>query len=148
MISIVTLKNIYKAVCEHISNVTDITILDSDLKEPVVRPAFKIFMDTTETGFYSSGLRQVKAYFNIYYYAENKKHSKSEIYEMEDKLAFSFLEPFTIKEGCAVYIDTIEFEKVEDGILNCSFDFEIAAEFIDESSIETMEDLNINLEEE
>lgn len=144
----VTLKDIFKAVCDHISEVTNIPLADSDLEEPVERPVFKIFMDTVKTGFYSSGLRQVKVYFNCYYYAKNQKYSKSEIYEIEDKLAFSFLEPFEIKEGCVIYIDDLEFEKVDDGILNCSFDFEIATEFIDESNTETMEKLFINLEEE
>lgn len=148
MIDIVTLKDIFRAVCDHISETTSIPLVDSDLEEPVERPAFKVFMDTVNTGLYSSGLRQVKVYFNIYYYAKNQKHSKSEIYEIEDKLAFSFLEPLRIKELCAVYIDSLEFEKVDDGILNCSFNFEIATEFIDESNIETMEDLHINLEEE
>ena len=102
--NIVTLKDIFKAVCSHISEVTNIPLVDSDLEEPIERPVFKIFMDTVKTGFYSSGLRQVKVYFNIYYYAANKKHSKSEIYDIEDKLAFSFLEPFEIKAGCVVYI--------------------------------------------
>lgn len=102
-------------------------------------------MDTVNTGLYSSGLRQVKVYFNCYYYVKNEKHSKSEIYEIEDKLAFSFLEPLQIKDTCAVYVDDLEFEKVEDGILNCSFNFEIATEFIDESNIETMEELKIKV---
>lgn len=99
---IVTLKDIFKSVCDHISEITSIPIVDSDLEEPVERPVFKIFMDTVNTGLYSSGLRQVKVYFNCYYYAKNEKHSKSEIYEIEDKLAFSFLEPFQIKEHCLV----------------------------------------------
>jgi hypothetical protein len=142
----VTLKNIFKSVCDHISEVTNIPLVDSDLEEPVERPVFKIFMDTGKTGFYSSGLRQVKVYFNCYYYAKDQKHSKSEIYEIEDKLAFSFLEPFEIKEGCVTYIDDLEFEKVEDGILNCSFNFEIGTEFIDESALELMEELVINEE--
>lgn len=145
MIDIVTLKDIYKAVCNHISNVANIPVVDSDLEEPVIRPSFKIFMDTVNTGLYSSGLRQVKVYFNCYYYVKNEKHSKSEIYEIEDKLAFSFLEPLQIKATCAVYVDDLEFEKVEDGILNCSFNFEIATEFIDESNIETMEELKIKV---
>lgn len=144
MINIVTLKDIFKSVCNHITEVTNITLADSDLEEPVERPVFKIFMDTVKTGFYSSGLRQVKVYFNCYYYAKNQKHSKSEIYEIEDKLAFSFLEPFVIKEHCIVYIDDVSFEKVDDGILNCSFDFEIGTEFIDESALESMEELGIN----
>lgn len=144
MISIITLKDIFKSVCGHISEVTNIPLADSDLEEPVERPVFKIFMDTVKTGFYSSGLRQVRVYLNCYYYAENKKRSKSEIYEIEDKLAFSFLEPFEIKEGCVIYIDDLEFEKVEDGILNCSFNFEIGTEFIDESALEPMEELEIN----
>lgn len=148
MIDIVTLKDIFKAVCDHISETTSIPLVDSDLEEPVERPAFKIFMDTVNTGLYSSGLRQVKVYFNCYYYAKNEKHSKSEIYEIEDKLAFSFLEPFQIKEHCLVYIGDIQFEMVDDGILNCSFNFEIATEFVDESNIETMDYLHINLEEE
>lgn len=145
MIDIVTLKDIYKAVCNHISNVANIPVVDSDLEEPVIRPSFKIFMDTVNTGLYSSGLRQVKVYFNCYYYVKNEKHGKSEIYEIEDKLAFSFLEPLQIKDTCAVYVDDLEFEKVEDGILNCSFNFEIATEFIDESNIETMEELKIKV---
>lgn len=98
-------------------------------------------METVVTGHYSSALRQVKAYFNCYYYAENKKHSKSEIYEIEDKLSFSFLEPLQIKDTCAVYVNDLEFEKVDDGILNCSFNFEIGTEFIDESNIENMDTL-------
>lgn len=144
MIVIVTLKDIYKAVCNHISETTSIPLVDSDLEEPVERPSFKIFMDTVNTGFYSSGLRQVKVYFNTYFYASDKKHSKSEIYEIEDKLAFSFLEPLRIKDTCVVYVDDLEFEKVEDGILNCSFNFEIGTEFIDESNLKPMDELVIN----
>lgn len=165
MICIVTLKDIFKSVCDHISDVTELPLEDSDTEEPVVRPSFKIFMDTVNTGFYSSGLRQVKVYFNIYFYSSDRKHSKSEIMEIEDKIAFSFLEPFYItvertsgtrsqnsykdefcytEEECAVYADDLEFEKVDDGIMNCSFNFEIGTEFIDETDIETMEKLETN----
>lgn len=147
MIGIVTLKDIFKSMCNHFIEITNILLDDSDLDEPMERPVFKIFMDTVETGLYSSGLRMVKVYFNIYFYSENRKHSKSEIMDIEDKIAYSFLEPFKVKEHCAVYIDSLDFEKVEEGILNCSFDFEIAT---DESSLETMEELVIKeiLEEE
>ena len=144
----ITLKDIYKAVCTHITVNTNIPIEDSDIEEPVVRPSFKVFMDTVKTEFYTSRLRQIRTYFNIYYYAKNKKHSKSEIYEIEDKLVFSFLEPFYIKDSCAVYIDNLEFEKVVDGILNCSFDFEIGTEFIDETDVESMKELLLNELEE
>lgn len=143
MISIVTLKDIFTAVRQHISDVTEMPVEDSDLEEPVVRPSFKIFMNTVYTGFYSSALRQARVYFNIYFYAKDRKHSKAEIMDIADKIAFSFLEPFRIKEECAVYIDDLEFEKVEDGIMNCSFDFEIATEFIDEAGIETMYELEL-----
>lgn len=139
----VTLKDIYKAVSDHITKSTNIPVIDSDIEEPVVRPSFKIFMDTVKTGFYSSAIRRVQVYFNIYYYAEHKKYSKGEIMDIEDKLAFSFMEPFVIKEECAVYVDDLEFEKVTDGILNCSFDFEIGVEFVDESGLEPMEELII-----
>ena len=141
MINIVTLKDIFKSVCAHISAVTELPLEDSDTEEPVVRPSFKIFMDTVNTGFFSSALRQIKVYFNVYFYSSDRKHSKSEIMEIEDKMAFSFLEPFYIKGECAVYIDDLEFEKVDDGIMNCSFNFEIGTEFIDETDIETMEKL-------
>lgn len=144
MISIVTLKDIFKSVCDHISDTTSIPLVDSDLEEPVERPSFKVFMDTVNTGLYSSGLRQVKVYINCYYYAKNQKHSKSEIYEIEDRLAVSFLEPLRIKDTCAVFVDDLEYEKVEDGILNCSFNFEIGTEFIDESNLEPMDGLVIN----
>lgn len=59
MIYIVTLKNIYKSVCDHITKITSISVVDSDIEEPVVRPSFKIFMDTVNTGFYSSDIRRV-----------------------------------------------------------------------------------------
>ncbi|MBR1737472.1 MAG: hypothetical protein IJ736_10735 [Firmicutes bacterium] len=114
------------------------------MKEPVIRPSFKVFMNTVKSGLYSSSLREVKVYFNIYYYAGERERSKAEIYEIEDKIAFSFLEPLEIKEKCVVYVDDVEFEKVEDGILNCSFNFEIGTEFIDESGLEEMEELFVN----
>lgn len=145
MIAIVSLKDIYKAVCEHISSVTKMKLADSDVDEPVVRPSFKIFMNKADSGFYSSALRQLKLYFDIYFYSSDRKHSKAEIYDIEDKIAFSFLEPFEIKDTCVVYIDDLEFEKVENGILNCSFNFEIATEFIVENEPE-MEELYIEEE--
>jgi len=140
----VTLKDIFKSVCSHISDVTDIPIYDSDLEEPVTRPSFKIFMDTVNTGLFSSALRQVKVYFNIYFYSSDRKHSKADIMDIEDKISYSFLEPFKIKETCCVYIDDLEFEKVVDGVLNCGFNFEIGTEFIDEKDIDNMEDLKVN----
>jgi hypothetical protein len=142
----ITLKDIFKAVCEHITTNTNIPLADADMEEPVIRPSFKIFMNTAKSGLYSSALRQVRVYFNIYFYASDRKHSKSEIFEIEDKLAFSFLEPFFIKETCCVYVDDVDFEKVTDGIFNCSFDFEIGTEFIDESDFENMEELYIEEE--
>lgn len=145
MIGIVSLKDIYKAVCEHISSVTKMKLVDSDVDEPVVRPSFKIFMNKADSGFYSSALRQLKLYFDIYFYSSDRKHSKAEVYDIEDKIYFSFLEPFEIKDTCVVYIDDLEFEKVENGILNCNFNFEIATEFIVENEPE-MEKLYIEEE--
>lgn len=145
MVAIVSLKDIYKAVCEHISSATKMKLVDSDVDEPVVRPSFKIFMNKVDSGFYSSALRQLKLYFDIYFYSSDRKHSKAEIYDIEDKISFSFLEPFEIKDTCVVYIDDLEFEKVENGILNCSFNFEIATEFIVENEPE-MEELYIEEE--
>lgn len=152
----VTLTDIFKSVCNHISSAANIPVCDSDMEEPTIRPSFKIFMDTVNTGLFSSALREVKVYFNIYFYSSDRKHSKAEIMDIEDKIAFSFLEPFAIKENCCVYIDDLEFEKVTDGVLNCSFNFEIAIEFESENGgkdgneAETMEELyiNENLEEE
>lgn len=137
---------------------TKLPVVDSDMEEPVIRPSFKIFMDTVNTGLFSSALRQLKVYFNIYFYSSDRKHSKAEVMDIEDKIAYSFLEPFEIKECCIVYIDDLKFEKVIDGILNISFNFEIATEFIGENEMKAelendnglMEDLyiNKNLEEE
>ena len=137
---------------------TKLPVVDSDMEEPVIRPSFKIFMDTVNTGLFSSALRQLKVYFNIYFYSSDRKHSKAEVMDIEDKIAYSFLEPFEIKERCIVYIDDLKFEKVIDGILNISFNFEIATEFIGENEMKAelendnglMEDLyiNKNLEEE
>ena len=120
-------------------------LVDSDVDEPVVRPSFKIFMNKADSGFYSSALRQLKLYFDIYFYSSDRKHSKAEVYDIEDKIYFSFLEPFEIKDTCVVYIDDLEFEKVENGILNCNFNFEIATEFIVENEPE-MEKLYIEEE--
>ena len=140
----VTIKDIFKAVCVLVKESTGYKLADSDLNEPVNRPSVKIFMDTVDTGFFSSALKRVKVYFNLFFYAENRQKSKSECMEFQQKISDAFLEPLKIKDGCSVFIDTLEFEKVEDGILNCSFDFEIAVEFIDESGLETMEELVID----
>ena len=140
----VTIKDIFKAVCNKVSADTGHKLADSDLNEPVSRPSVKIFMDTVDTGFYSSALKRVKVYFNLFFYAENRQKSKSECMEFQQKISDAFLEPLCIKEGCSVFVDALDFEKVEDGILNCSFDFEIAVEFIDESGLETMEELIMN----
>ncbi len=98
-------------------------------------------MNTVKTGFFSSRIRSIRVYFNCYYYARDRTRSKAEIFEIEDRVSNSFLEPLYIKDSCAVYVDDLEFEKVDDGILNCSFNFEIGTEFIDESNIEPMEEL-------
>lgn len=140
----VTLNDIFKAVCEHMEEVTSFPAVDSDMEEPVIRPSFKIFMDTVKSGLFSSALRELKVYFNIYFYSSDRKHSKAELMDIEDEIAFSFLEPFVIKEKGVVYIDDLEFEKLPDGILNCGFNFEIATEFINESEFENMEELMIN----
>ena len=144
----ITLKDIFKAMCSHISEVSGLPLTDSDIEEPVTRPCFRIFMDTVESGFFSSALRQVKVNFDLYFYAKDEHHSKAEIMEMENKIAFSFLEPLHIKNNCAVYIDNLEFEKLPDGVMNCTFSFEIGTEFIDETELETMENLIINNETE
>lgn len=141
---LIKLKDIYGSVCRYLTELTEIPTTDSDLEEPIKRPCFRVFMDTVKTGFYSSALRQVRVYFEIYYYATDRGHSKAEIMDMKDTLSMSFMKPFYIKEHCAVYIDDVEFEKLSDGIMNCSFSFEIATEFLDESDIETMETLYLN----
>jgi hypothetical protein len=139
--AIITLADIFKSVCNCINKSTNIQLLDSDIEEPVERPSFKIFMNTVKTGFFSSRIRSIRVYFNCYYYARDRTRSKAEIFEIEDRVSNSFLEPLYIKDSCAVYVDDLEFEKVDDGILNCSFNFEIGTEFIDESNIEPMEEL-------
>lgn len=83
-------KDIFQSVCTLIADETDITIEDSDLDEPVVRPSFRITMDTVKTGFYSFALRSVKVYFNIYFYASDREHPKSEIFDIENVLSFLF----------------------------------------------------------
>ena len=144
MRAIITLADIFKSVCNCINKSTNIQLLDSDIEEPVERPSFKIFMNTVKTGFFSSRGRSIRVYFNCYYYARDRTKNKVEILDIEDKLSMSFLEPLLIKDRCAVYVDDLEFEKVENGILNCSFNFEIGTEFIDESNVETIEKIKLS----
>jgi len=142
----VTLKDIFKSVCDHISKTTKLTISDSDMEEPVIRPSFKVFMNTVNADLFSSALRQVKVYFNIYFYATNRKNSKTEFMDIEDKISSSFFKPLKIKEHCFVYIDDLTFEKVIDGVLHCNFNFKIATKFEnkEENQYELMEELYIN----
>lgn len=143
----IELSDIYKAVCKAISKSTGIVILDSDINEPVIRPSFKIFMNTINSSHFSAALRELKVYFEIYFYAKDKGHSKSSIMDIEDKLAFLFLNPLKINENSSTYVNDLEFERVEDGILNCNFNLELATEYIDESEIEMMEILKIEMED-
>ena len=144
MRAIITLADIFKSVCNCINKSTNIQLVDSDIEEPVERPSFNIFMNTVKTGFFSSRVRSIRVYFNCYYYARDRTKNKVEILDIEDKLSMSFLEPLLIKDRCAVYVDDLEFEKVENGILNCSFNFEIGTEFIDESNVETIEKIKLS----
>lgn len=144
MRTIITLADIFKSVCNCINKSTNIEPVDSDREKIVERPFLKIFMDTVKTGFFSSRIRSIRVYFNCYYYARDRNRNKAEIFEIEDKLSTAFLEPLFIKDSCAVYVDNLDFEKVEDGILNISFDFEIGTEFIDESDVETIEEIKLN----
>jgi len=142
----VTLKDIFGAVCNHISKTTELTMVDGDMEEPVIRPSFKVFMNTVKTGLFSSSLRQVHVFFDICFYATDKKRSKTEFMDIKDKVSHSFLKPFKIKERYFVYIDDLSFEKIINGVLNCSFNFEIATKFEneEENQYELMEDLYIN----
>jgi len=142
----ITLKDVFKSVCDHISKTTKLTMVDSDMEEPVIRPSFKVFMNTVKTGLFSSTLRQVEVFFDICFYATDRKSSKTEFMDIKDKISYSFLKPLKIKEHCAIYIDDLNFEKIINGVLNCSFNFKIATEFEneEENQYELMEDLYIN----
>lgn len=96
-------------------------------------------MDTVKSGNYNSSLREVKVYFDIYYYAKN---GKIDIMDIEDKLSFAFLSPLQINEKCVVYVDDLEFEKLPDKILSIDFNLEIGNKFVDESDLEFMQKLN------
>lgn len=138
----ITFKDMFKAVCQRIRDETNINILDGDVDEPILRPAFRVFMDTGETCLYSAYIRQKEVFFNIYFYAKEK--DKGAIMDIQDKLVNAFTEPLKIKEECSVYIDTLDFEKVEKDILNLSFDFSIGTKWLDESALEPMDKIFIN----
>ena len=130
------LRDIYKAVSKLIISETKMKIYDSDFEEPITRPSFRMFMDTYKSEHYSFGIRDLKVYFNVYFYSEKGKY---EIMDIQDKLSARFINPVHINRETSVYVDDLEFEKLPDNILNISFYFEIGLKFIDERDIEAME---------
>jgi len=149
----ITLKEIFTAMCSHLAEVTGVSVFDSDMTEPVVRPSFKVFMNVTKSDMYSWALRRLRVNFNIYFYASDRRGGKAEIFDIEDKISFSFIEPFEIREGCLVTVDEIDFERmnmergkngVGESILAVSLAFEIGSSVIDEDGLEDMEELYIS----
>lgn len=131
--------------CKGLTEATGVVPDDSDLDEPMERPCFKVFMDA-KAGLFSKEIRAVKVFFDIYYYASEKRKCKAEIMDIMDRVSFYFAEmPLEIKEDCVVYVDNVDLERLPEGIMNCSFDFEIGTEYLDESDIETMEVLKLKL---
>lgn len=134
----IALKDIYKVVCQFLKKQTGVKVIDSDFDEPIVRPSFRVFMDTVKSGHFSSTLQNLNVFFEMYFYA---KDGKFENMDIQDKISRGFLYPLEINKKTVVYINDLEFEKLKYDILNISFNFEIGFEFIDESDVEAMEKL-------
>lgn len=124
--TMVTVREVFGAVVKHFEEATGARAVTGELKEPGVRPGVRVFLNSVNTGLYSKRLGSRRFFFGVYYYARDRDRPKAELFDIKDSVAKSFYTPLAIRDDCRVYVDEVEFERLEDGILHIGFEFTLA----------------------
>lgn len=155
---IVALSTILKAVNQNILNaLTDtnynkIKIESKNFTDGITRPSIRVLY-STGTGKFNSALKERLLNIKILFYAKDKNNYNLDNINMQDILENAFLEDLLIQEGFYMpYCNSngdIEpmTSDIVDGILQCSFNLYSRENIYDDSALDNMEELTINLTE-
>lgn len=132
-----------------------VTIESKDFTDGIIRPSLRVLYNSN-TGRFNRQLKERVLNIKILFYAKDKYNYKFDNIDMQDILENAFLEDLFIQEGFYMPycnsngdVEGIQSEIV-DGILQCSFNLYYREEIYDDSNLEDIEDLelNLNLEQE
>lgn len=119
----------------------------ADYIKEIPRPSLRVIFDTTRTGKFNSQLRERTLTIRVYFYAEDKNKFRDDNLEMQDIIENAFLEDVKVTDTFYMPITSEDgvTSEVVDTILECYFDLYSLEEIYDDSNLENIEELNINL---
>lgn len=163
----ITLKQINRAINDTIkaalkdTDFADVPIINEDITEAfkkdtdgacisVKRPSIKVTFDNVRSGKFNSQLKERTLPVRVYFFAKDKNKPKQENLLMQDLLENAFLEDLKVTD--TFYMPIAEDGDIQssttDGVLQTTFDLYSLEEIYDDSSLENMEELVLNLEYE
>ena len=131
-------RGIYKAIKE---GGLDVPMLASDLKEPMSRPAIKIYLKPKSTKV-NSNVRLTEYEIMVLFYPENTEDYYLEHYRLQEIFEDILLESIELENGVFLELEELEFENEEDML--CVYTSVTIDTYIDtEADDELMEELNL-----
>ncbi|AQS09683.1 hypothetical protein CLOBY_18140 [Clostridium saccharobutylicum] len=128
----------------------DVEIVSKDFTDGIIRPAIRVLYSTS-AGKFNAALKERVLNIKILFYAKDKNAYKLDNINMQDILENAFLEDLEVQEGffmsyCNANGDIEPMTSdIVDTVLQCSFNLYSRENIYDDSSLEDMEDLEINL---
>lgn len=152
----IALSTILKSVNQNILNALantdykDVEIISKDFTDGIIRPSIRVLYNSN-SGKYNASLKERLLNIKILFYAKDKNNYNLDNINMQDILENVFLEDLFIQEGFYMPycnsngdIEGIESDIV-DTVLQCSFNLYSRENIYDDSALDNMEELTINL---
>lgn len=118
-----------------------------DFTDGIPRPSIRVIFDNSRTGKFNSNLKERTLTVRVYFYAENKNKYRNDNIEMQDILENAFLEDIKVVDN--FYMPLVEDGEVEceviDTVLQCSFDLYSLEDIYDDSNLEPIEEIEMEL---
>lgn len=141
----IKLTDIHNKIVDKLKEYTAITVISSDLTEPIMRPSIKVTLVANKSGKENSSLVGTELICRIYFFPTLGKKSKLEIMHMQGKIFEALQDPLMITESYCIYIDEVDAE-MSDGVLICSFNSNTIRELDLEQGQESMEELEVKID--
>lgn len=139
----ITYESILRKITGKLTEMTGnkIEVVAEDFSESIIRPSFKIDIDSTAAKF-NAELMERGVTCRIYYFARDRTKYKLDNLKMQQKLEKAFFDKLEVEKGFFIFIEELEFETT-DTVLICSFNFTLLEDSEQESeeNYENMEEL-------
>jgi len=140
--------NILNAIAD--TDYKKVTIESKDFTDGIIRPSIRVLYNSS-TGRFNRQLKERVLNIKILFYAKDQYSYKFDNINIQDILENAFLEDLFIQEGFYMPycnsngdVEGIQSEIV-DGILQCSFNLYSREMIYDDSNLEYITDLELNL---